>query len=395
MHRFFILISIFSLMVLSCSESTPGTGKGKTSGEDAARKQQQSGEILRLKAFQVMDPNGFAQPVPVRTFLAPADWQLQGQVSWTFSQCTLDMYQEHAVVFQPDRQVALEIFPEYKWQWSNDQLMRQSISMSGCRVASPLNPRGVVEQYIIPAFRPGARVMQMNPSPEAAKYAYEKSMEYVGPMVQMGQVQLRADAGKALIEYQMNGGAYEEWITATVVTVTTQSWNSNAMMQGQMVPEPSHTFYATNMYGFRAPKGQLNKHEKLFATMMASMHINPAWENAVVQVMNNINRVAIQEAGKRAAIWRNAMNEVGQMQMQSWQQSQNTLDRISAAWSQTIRGVNAYVDPTTNQTVELTAGYENAWSNGAGEYILSTQPGFNPNSQLRTNSNWTQMKLEQ
>ena len=46
----------------------------------------------------------------------------------------------------------------------------------------------------------------------------------------------------------------------------------------------------------------------------------------------------------------------------------------------------------TEQTVELPTGYKNAWSNGMGEYILATNPAFNPNEERRRGT-WQRMQL--
>ena len=38
--------------------------------------------------------------------------------------------------------------------------------------------------------------------------------------------------------------------------------------------------------------------------------------------------------------------------------------------------------------MELQSGFDNAWSNGVGEYVLSDRPSFNPNT-VFANQNWT------
>jgi hypothetical protein len=77
--------------------------------------------------------------------------------------------------------------------------------------------------------------------------------------------------------------------------------------------------------------------------------------------------------------------------MEAWQNQQASRDRIATAWSETMRGVETFVDFAGGGTVELQSGFDNAWSNGAGEYVLSDQPGFNPNT-VFTDQNWTRME---
>ena len=55
------------------------------------------------------------------------------------------------------------------------------------------------------------------------------------------------------------------------------------------------------------------------------------------------------------------------------------MDRAADSYSQSIRGVDAYHDPTSGRAVELPGGYKQVWTNGLGEYLLSDEAGFDPN----------------
>jgi hypothetical protein len=78
--------------------------------------------------------------------------------------------------------------------------------------------------------------------------------------------------------------------------------------------------------------------------------------------------------------------------MQAYQNRQATYDRISENFSQTIRGVDSYYDPIEQRPIELPSGYNNAWTNSLGEYILSDNSSFNPN--VESNLNWQRMELK-
>jgi hypothetical protein len=78
------------------------------------------------------------------------------------------------------------------------------------------------------------------------------------------------------------------------------------------------------------------------------------------------------------------------MIMDSYNQRQDTLDRLSTQFSQTIRGVDEYRDPFEGQGVELPGGYDHAWSNALGEYILTDDPSFDP--KIGSNLNWEVME---
>jgi hypothetical protein len=57
---------------------------------------------------------------------------------------------------------------------------------------------------------------------------------------------------------------------------------------------------------------------------------------------------------------------------------------------QNLRGVQTFRDPSTGKTMELSSQYDHAWLNGAGEYVMSDDPNFNPNAQL--SGSWNQLQ---
>jgi len=57
---------------------------------------------------------------------------------------------------------------------------------------------------------------------------------------------------------------------------------------------------------------------------------------------------------------------------------------------QNVRGVQTFRDPTTGKTQELSNLYDHAWQNGSGDYIMSNDPGFNPNEHM--SGNWSELQ---
>lgn len=66
-------------------------------------------------------------------------------------------------------------------------------------------------------------------------------------------------------------------------------------------------------------------------------------------------------------------------QMRSWEQQQSSQDRQHTQFVKAIREVETYNDGA-NGRVELSSGYDHAWSRGDGSYILSNSPNFDPSS---------------
>jgi hypothetical protein len=74
---------------------------------------------------------------------------------------------------------------------------------------------------------------------------------------------------------------------------------------------------------------------------------------------------------------------------EGFQKRQETMDHVNANWDQYIRGVETYQGPFDKAPVELPSGYNEAWANANGEYIVSNDANFNPNK--GSNVNWQRM----
>ncbi len=347
-------------------------------------------QTLHLRRFDIMDAHGFDQPVPAASLLAPADWTIQGGVAWGangYSLCLTDIVTSHALLSSPDGRYGFEILPPRAWLWSRDQwqvqTMRQlAATRQSCPVAPPTGAAQALQQLILPAFRPNARILATEPDPAAADALRQ---EFLPLASARPQSQVQAEAVRLRLAWQ----GFEEWLTGGVAVISFSALSPSQAMQGSMGYTQNFESYLQNMFGFRAPAGQLDAAQPVLATILGSIRRNPAWDAAAGQVLANIANVARQGAMDRAAIWRNAQAQIGEMQRQSWQYRQESQDRVARAFSQVIRGVETFVEPGGNR-VELTAGYGHAWSNGLGEYIVSSDPSFNPGRRL--NGTWTELR---
>ena len=372
------------VITVSPSESwrEPHTGLTKAGIRRINFAPAKSQNSLHLKTFKIWDPYGWGQPVVARTLLAPADWRLQGEIRWNSNTtCTADILIENVLVSSPDGQAAFEIMPQYACFWGDNPLTQQSHRMTGCRVAPPINAANLIQQVVMPAFRRGAYVRSLAQSPETARAAYKDYYARYGALYQAQNTRLNTDTAVATLEYRREGRSFEEWLTATVALCTTP------MMMGGGI---SYSCYGDHIYAFRAPKGQLAEYGKLFTAIAGSIHTNPVWRHAVLKVILNVNMKASIAAGTRAGIWREAMNEIGRIRVKNWQQQQETLNRVAGSWSRSFRGVDTYLDPISQQRIDLPTGYKSAWSNGRGEYMLSDNPAFDPAVQFR--ENWKRMR---
>jgi hypothetical protein len=327
--------------------------------------------VLHLRQVPIMDPSGFEQPKIAATMLVPANWRFQGGFRWAYSSCLTDLVSGRALAVSPDDSAGFEMFPLLSFAWADNpgarEIMGKSAEiMTNCRIAPPLNARGVVLEYIIPQFRAGAALVTADPAPEAARGLFDKSMALSGPMIQMQGGQLQTDAVRARIAYPYKGQDVEEWITASI--------SQYALMSPMGV---QYGYTTDGLFGFRAPRSQLSGYEALFATMLGSYRPNPQWMNAVITVWSNIQSGWSRTSGQMARIWAEAGAQIDQTIMSAWQYRRDTVDRVSLAYSQAMRGVDAYLDPFTRQPTELPTGYRGgAWAGSRGQYLLTDDPSF-------------------
>jgi hypothetical protein len=358
-------------------------------------------DYVRLHYVRIMDNSGFGQPVEAARFLVPVGWRSEGGISWTSNLGCLYMLVNAQFRFvAPDGITALEVFPTYAWNWYDDPYQRQVASqtpMGGskpCDLAPPAGAVDFLRGKLVPAFRRGAQIVGSEAQPQVAAASQRSLQAYMQQAAAYGiQMQLRADAARVRLNYTMNGQPVEEWITATVQSNRTMGPSATAAMQGGMGQSATYVMVTTAQIGTRAPAGRLDAMGPLFATMIASYRPNLAWSNAVSQVLGNMNNTASQGAMDRSRIWAEANRSISETIRQGYDYQQQSQDRIAESWSQTTRGVETFVDPSTHERVELSSGYSQVWSNGQGEYILSNTPNFEPGREIQ--GNWREMQRPQ
>jgi hypothetical protein len=295
----------------------------------------------------------------------------------------------------PDRRHALEFLPLQSWSWADDPMMVQAIRQAqavgqGCPAAPPMPAAEAVRQLYLPRFRPGARVIGVQPDAAAAQ-ALRDQLAPTTALARGPQAVLRTDAARLRLAAE---GGSEEWLAVAVSTVSYPMLVPSMAAQGNLAPTMLHDSVVHTAYAFRAPQGGggLEAAEPLLGTMLASIRLNPAWQAALEQLILSIGRTRIAGAVERARIWRDAMNQIGEMRMRSWQQSQESRDRIAHAFSQAIRGVETMTDPRHGTRIEVPSGYNAAWVNNYGEVLLSNEPNFDPNRSERGGSTWTPLQ---
>jgi hypothetical protein len=355
---------------------------------------------FRMKLVKIVDTKGFEKPLTAVTMLVPTDWTLRSDVRYEpKTACTDDLVRVAFVASSPDGRTFVELFPSATWTWSDDPNSRRfmeqdrqtkaQFGMKSCAIAPPVGSRDFLSKQLLPRARPGAKVLGAESDPEAEKALQAMVGQVEAQMKKAGvPMRIRADTSRLRIAWDRQGQPEEEWLTGVTFArgMLAPSFNP---MTGQIGQAMGYTCGAEFLFGLGAPAGKLAANEKLFRAILGSVRVDPEWQGRVTQVQANIQAAQVKGAADRSRIIAKSAEDIRQIQNETYQRRQESQDRVSEKWSQTIRGVETFRNPSTGETVELSNRYGNAWSNGKGEYVLTESPSFNPNTV--SNENWTQL----
>jgi hypothetical protein len=317
--------------------------------------------------------------------LIPASWQFNGGIQWVLDNPAMPATAAFTVR-NPQGKEELEIFPNQSFFWTTNQMILSTLPAGsryfGAEVRPMLGPLQALREIVIARFRQnaqGLKVVSEKPLPELAKALGASSQAQQG-------ITTSAAAGKIRIQYAKGGAPLEEEICAVVESISFPIRTMTGMASNT-------NWYVDYIFSFKAEQGRLDSQAKTFQTMINSFRVNPQWFNKYNQVVEYLIQQQIkhiQSVGQLSRIISQTHNEISNMMMDTYNQRQQVYDKISDNFSQYVRGVDKYYDPLEGKAVELPSGYDNAWANSLGEYIVSENPNFNPN----VGSNQTWQKIE-
>jgi hypothetical protein len=343
-----------------------------------------------MKKVQITGPGqDSAHPtMPAFDLLIPSTWKIQGGVVFggSPSGCYSDLFAIHLRASSPDDATFFSAGPDYSWQYADDPSVLKSLNdpnmrapgVGGkpCPVAKPMKAEDYIRQNILKVYPSGTTVVSVAPFPELNQIVRRR----LGLPPGSGNTgTTRTEAIRVRLAYQKDGKDMEDWLAVAVVV------NISSAGRGSF-----YDSHATSLVEFGAPKGKLDANDKLFQVIVSSIQPEPQWVShsggvvatmyqAQAQKMANINQ-AISQFNQHAA---QVINGV-------------TANAISGAnvsafhADQDVRGVRTFRDPTTGKTQELSNQYGQAWQNGSGDYVMSNDPGFNPNEHL--SGNWSELQ---
>lgn len=336
---------------------------GAAAAEEAAAGD--AGQALRMVRLEVRDPQ-INNDVAFDMLVAKG-WTSEGGILWRHD-CS-ELASVAMKLVSPDGTCSIEVFPNQMFTWTEGGMpfFPQGSNYMGNEVQPPLlDMRQFVQQVILPRFRGAvagqARIAKIERLDDVAKTILANIQE-------QGIVK-EAQAARVRVEYDEGDRPVEEDIYCVLLHSTAPA------MPGW------HLWSTERVYGFRAPRGQLDAQTPLMQAMVQSVRLNLGWYNKVMQVYairNQGIQQSIEDAGRLSRHISQVNDEILEMNRQAYENQQASQDRVARQFDNYIRGVEEYQNPIEEKAVQLPSGYNQAWVSGSGEYILSNDPGFNPN----------------
>jgi hypothetical protein len=304
------------------------------------------------------------------TYLVPAGWNFTGSVFWRVNPTAPASLS--VKVTNPTNLDALEIFPP--GQFINGPGLGTGLFPNGSLYygnevqPTPANVLAMITQIVIPRLRPNITYTVVSQQ-ETPLYATAVRTEYPADSA---STTTTVTAGRVRIEYDVVGQTVEEDFYCAL-----------SIMHMNNV---GITYWgADRPLALRAAKGQLDSHSALLQAIAQSETIDLRWYNKylqLLQIMLNVQLQNIQSAGQLSQYISQTTNEILDSSMAAYQARAAAEDQIHESFIQYINDVDTYYDPYDDRTFEFPSGYQDAWVNSLGDYLLSDNVNFNPNVSL-------------
>lgn len=373
------LPTLLSMAILSCGNTAPPTpSEGEaTEQRPSGGKWQEGKDYFVLQRVRLVDAHGFGRPVEAASFLLPKGWKMEGGVQWLVGHpCMNEAVAVRWTGTSPDGRIRLDGFPVRSWQWNDDPMMLQAMQANQqgygrtCDVMPAYDAAAFVQQQCQQELG-NPTIISMERADALARGMEEQARSNSAAMQQAGvaNVSFRPTAVKARLR----------WSDGTEGTFLCSVEQTVFHMQNFMSGGTSGSYQCRSNFRLlaRYPAGRQEEAERIMGTAISSVRTNRAWQQAVGQVFSNVARVERAEVAKQAGLWRETNAYISDLQRRTWEEGQASRDRINTEWGQVVRGVDEWKDPYGG-SVELSAGYNEAWSHANGTYILSNDPNFDP-----------------
>ncbi len=388
MNTFHLFTSCTVVALLACSNSSGGTPAYSTEeeqiegGNDQQPRFTEGKDYVVLERVRFLDQMGFDRPVEAFSMLFPKGWKTEGGVRWKgVGECRGEIISMPVKGTSPDGKIQFEASGPRSFNWADDQMMMQTMmagaQAGGCAVNQPFTAEQYIEGYAKQDL--GATASEIRSDEKRMARAQQMDQQANAIAIQYGNnsEQSTTYAIGKLTWPDGTEGILEAGVTNSITRKPDMFNGGVSTFSSTMV------FYTTVI---RFPPERKEEAKRLLTLFTSSHRMNPIWtkakENFLTQLgnMEHAGRMEkIRLMGEQAQAYAKAQGEASDRQMRSWEQQQTSQDQQHTQFVKTIREVETWNDGA-NGRVELTSGYDHAWSRGDGSYVLTNSPNFDPSS---------------
>ncbi|MBX2973194.1 MAG: hypothetical protein KF797_08830 [Flavobacteriales bacterium] len=410
-------LPLLSLLLLTaCTDQGGKLANAQTAGgTKAAQNWQEGRDYTVLERVRIMDNMGFQQPAEAFSVLIPKGWKYEGGVVWkSLQECRSEMVGTKVRITSPDGAIVFQGLQPHSWSAASDPMMMQNLQMQaaqgGCAVGGTMSAEEYLRQVFLPNELRGATVTEVERNPGAEQEMSAQAGRYQAEAQRNGG---RAELMPSAITVRVKWGDGTEGIVLLSVNNLMNYWQNPYTGVVQQISMST----ASERSWVRFPAARRTEAEAFLANLKSSIRTNPAWKQAVdgyfaelsrqqdrqhhiamaaidqntraMTAAHNQRMADIQAQGAANTARHNERMAAMDNSMRSWEQQQTAQDRQHTRFVQAIREVETWQG--SGGAVELSSGYDQAWSRGDGTYIMSNKPGFDPAAVFQDQS-WTEMK---
>jgi hypothetical protein len=341
---------------------------------------------LRFRKFTYIDQQGTG--IEAFSFLMPSDWQFEGGMTWLLDNPMMPSVSAFRV-FNPKGREEFEVFPNHSFYWTTS-LQQLSLFPPGSRyfgsvVKQPITAQKALRDIILPEQRRGSQGLTVLKDENVPELPLALG---AGKQAQ-GFGSSGATGAKLRIRYNKNGVPMDEEFYAVVETITFPIQSMYGTVYNTL-------WYIDYTFSFKAEAGKLENSAQIFQVITSSIKLNPRWYakySNVIEYLAQQQITHIRNIGEFSRMLAQTSDQIREEKMEQFKANGEVYDRVAQKFSDNTLGIDRYFDPHEAKEVELPSGYDHAWCNNNGEYILTDNPNFNPN--VGSNLHWEPMNKNQ
>jgi hypothetical protein len=349
------------------------------------------GEGIVLQVQRLVDPTLGGDAV---AYMTPQGWTASAEFYWSIALCPL--VTGRAIFESPDGSVGLEVLPQAGWLFSDSLASQNAIHQTallgqGCPLGNTFSAQQFLQNAILPTVRPGITPQTFNPLPNWENDAVtllQKDATFIAAAQAGLNPFASASGSEALLVYDRNGVSVEERVGVVLAIQTNDSFFFGPSIKDYNVK----VLFA---YIYRTPVGQFDTHFPTLASIIQSGRINPAYEQALVEIQKSIFQSNQAFSTELSRIYTELNEDLSEIQRETYHLTSKTIDEAHESFVDLIREVTPARDPETGGEVKVPSIASVAWiSDDKSKVLFSKNPAFDPNKDPNfIGDSFTEMQL--